>query len=199
MRPLVFTNGAYAIAFWIALAIWYIPEWIGSVTQRARADASASVQDRGSYFTLVGLMLVGLVLGFVVAIDVTSAALVWHRTLLTAVGIALILLGVALRWWAIRVLGRLFTRNVAVHTNQTVVQSGPYRFVRHPAYSGTLLTLLGAGLALTNWLSIIVILASGLAGHLYRVRVEEAALCKALGQPYEDYMRHTRRFIPFIF
>ncbi len=59
--------------------------------------------------------------------------------------------------------------------------------------------LLGLGLALTNWASLIIVLATGLIGLLYRVRVEERALADALGQPYVDYMRHTKRLIPLIF
>jgi protein-S-isoprenylcysteine O-methyltransferase Ste14 len=90
------------------------------------------------------------------------------------------------------VLGRFFTRDVATQTGQTVVQDGPYRFIRHPAYSGTLLTLLGIGLTLGNWLALLVVLIS------YRVRVEEQALVDALGEPYRVYMRGARRFIPFV-
>jgi protein-S-isoprenylcysteine O-methyltransferase Ste14 len=71
--------------------------------------------------------------------------------------------------------------------------------VRHPAYSGTLLSLLGVGLALANWASLVAVLAGGLIGLLCRVKVEERALKEALGQPYVDYMCRTKRFIPFIF
>jgi protein-S-isoprenylcysteine O-methyltransferase Ste14 len=105
----------------------------------------------------------------------------------------------ALRWWAIITLGRYFTIDVAVRSTQSVVQSGPYRFVRHPSYTAVLIMLLGVGLALANWASLVAMLAGGLIGLLYRVRVEERALVEALGQPYVDYMRHTERFIPFMF
>lgn len=54
-------------------------------------------------------------------------------------------------------------------------------------------------MALANWASLIVMLAGGLIGLLYRVGVAECALIEALGQPYVDYMRHITRFIPFIF
>jgi protein-S-isoprenylcysteine O-methyltransferase Ste14 len=117
----------------------------------------------------------------------------------TIAGIVLILLGGALRWWAILTLGHYFTFDVAVRVSQPVVQSGPYRLIRHPAYSGTLLVLLGIGLALANWASIVAILTGVLIGLRYRVRVEEQALIDGLGQPYVDYMRHTKRFVPFIF
>jgi protein-S-isoprenylcysteine O-methyltransferase Ste14 len=202
MRPLVFSMHAYpiyAIAFAVALAIWAVPDRISSFWLRSSRDPTARKQDRGSYFLVVGSTVAGLLAGFVVAVDWKSAAIPWFRPQVTIAGIVLMLLGVALRWWAIIVLGRYFTLDVAVRPTQTVVQSGPYRFVRHPAYSGTLLFLLGVGLALANWASVVAVLAGCLIGLLYRVRVEERALTEALGQPYVDYMRHTKRFIPYIF
>jgi protein-S-isoprenylcysteine O-methyltransferase Ste14 len=113
--------------------------------------------------------------------------------------VILILLGVALRWYAIWTLGRYFTRDVAVSADQQVVQTGPYRSIRHPAYSGTFLTMLGVGLAMTNWASLVTLLICVLIGHMYRVSVEEKALIQAIGQPYVEYMHRTRLFIPLVF
>ena len=92
-------------------------------------------------------------------------------------------------------LGKYFTMDVAARSTQPVVQAGPYRFVRHPSYTAILVMLLGVGMALAKWASSIIMLASGLIGLLYRVRVGERALGEAPGQPYVDYMRHTWRFI----
>jgi protein-S-isoprenylcysteine O-methyltransferase Ste14 len=199
MRPLIYTNHAYAIAFAVVVLLWYIPDRISAFWLRSRRDPSARQVDRGSYFVLIGSIIVGAAIGFPLALDWTVAAISWFRPQVTIAGFALILLGGGLRWWAILTLGRYFTFDVAVRSAQPVVHSGPYRFVRHPAYSGTLLSLLGIGLALANWASVVAILAGALIGLLYRVRVEEMALIEALGQPYVDYMRHTKRFIPFIF
>jgi protein-S-isoprenylcysteine O-methyltransferase Ste14 len=55
------------------------------------------------------------------------------------------------------------------------------------------------GLALANWASLVALPDCGLAGLLYRVRVEERALTEALDWPYVDYMRRTKRFITFLF
>lgn len=148
---------------------------------------------------LIGLQWVGLALNFLLAWLLPAAAIPWHRTTLFLLGVILILLGVALRWYAIWTLGGYFTRDVAVSTNQKVVQNGPYRSIRHPAYSGTFLTMIGVGLAMTNWASLIALLVCVLPGHLYRVRVEEKALIQAIGQPYVEYMHRTRRFIPLVF
>jgi protein-S-isoprenylcysteine O-methyltransferase Ste14 len=199
MRPLVLTTPAYTIAFVVAMLIWAIPERIGSFWWRSARDSAARKQDRGSLYAVIGSLLVGVVVAYVLASDWTGAAIPWLRPEVTIAGAVLIVLGAALRWWAILTLGRYFTVDVAVRSAQAVVRSGPYRFVRHPAYSGLLLIALGIGLALANWASVVAVLAVSLIGLLYRVRVEERALIAALGKPYADYMRHTRRFIPFVF
>lgn len=198
MRPLILSNPPYAIAFGIAVLLWYIPDRISSFWLRSGRDPTAVQKDRGSYYVLIGAIVVGGLVGFLLATRWTGAAIPWFRPQVTLVGIALTLLGGVLRFWAMFTLGRYFTFDVAVRAGQPVVQSGPYRFVRHPAYSGTLLSLFGIGVALANWASIVAILAGAILGLLYRVRVEEKALIESLGQPYVDYMRRTKRLIPFV-
>ena len=130
----------------------------------------------------------------------TGAAIPWLRPQVTIAGIVVI----AARRRAALV-GHRHPRAVlhlrgggALHASRSC-RSGPYRFVRHPSYTAILIMLLGVGVALANWASLVVMLAGGLLGLLYRVRVEERALVEALGQPYRDYMRHTKRFIPFMY
>ena len=199
MLPLIYTNGAAAALFIIACLIWLLPETGGMVRHMANASRkAASVQDRGSLGILIGLQWVGIALNFALAALLPGAALPWPLAFLL-LGVICMLLGVALRWYAIWTLGRYFTRAVAVSTDQQVVQRGPYRAIRHPAYSGTFLTMLGLGLALNNWASLAALLACVFLGHLYRVSVEEKALSATIGQPYVEYMRRTRRFIPLVF
>jgi protein-S-isoprenylcysteine O-methyltransferase Ste14 len=186
--------------FLAACLIWNVPEMIGALKQTAKASRKeASVQDRGSMGILIGLQWVGLALNFLLAGLFPAAAIPWYRTALFSIGVILILLGVALRWYAIWTLGRYFTRDVAVSADQKVVQTGPYRSIRHPAYSGTFLTMLGVGLAMTNWASLATLLICVFVGHMYRVSVEEKALIQTIGQPYVEYMHRTRLFIPLVF
>jgi protein-S-isoprenylcysteine O-methyltransferase Ste14 len=196
--PLIYSNTYAAALFIAACAVWIAPEVIGMIKQRAAvARSEALAQDRGSMGILIGLQWIGLALNFALA-WVIWTAIPWQRVALFVCGVSLILLGVALRWYAIRTLGTYFTRDVAVSASQQVVRRGPYRWIRHPAYSGTFLTMTGVGLAMTNWASLAVLLVCVLIGHVYRVRIEEQALMRSIGQPYVDYMRHTRRFIPGI-
>ncbi len=200
MLPLIYTNPLAASVFLAACLVWNVPEWLGSFKQRAKASRKeAAIQDHGSLVFVAGLLWFGVALSLVLAGLFPTAAFFWQRVPLFALGISFILLGVALRWYAIRILGRYFTRDVAVAVDQRIVQEGPYRYIRHPAYSGTFLTMLGVGLALTNWASLVALLLCVLAGHLYRVNIEEEALCQTIGQPYVEYMQHTKRFIPWVF
>jgi protein-S-isoprenylcysteine O-methyltransferase Ste14 len=205
MFPLVYTNPIAGALFAAACLAWLVPEMIGMLPQMARVSRkNVVVQDHGSMAVLIGLQWAGLALNFGLAWLWPAAAIArgepgWLRTALFVSGVVFIILGVALRWYAIRTLGRFFTRDVAVAESQHVVQSGPYRLIRHPAYSGTFLTMLGVGLAMTNWASLVALLVCVFAGHLYRVRIEEKALIRTIGQPYIEYMRRTRRFIPLLF
>ena len=114
-------------------------------------------------------------------------------------GVAVWVVGAALRWWAIRHLGRFFTVDVAVADGHRVVDDGPYRFVRHPSYTGLLLEFAGLGLALDNPLSLTLMIFPTLLALLHRIRIEETVLRTNLGEPYAAYMRRTKRLIPLVY
>lgn len=195
MKPLFLTQPACAVVFWTVYLIWVVPEVLQGWTRRSPAEAQK--RDRGSLQVLMASVAVGIFLGMLAALRAPWAALP-GRGVLFGVGIALMLAGIFLRQWAIRTLGRYFTFDVAVRTLQPVVETGPYRYVRHPGYSGALLTIFGFGLTLANWLSLAAFLLGVAVGCAYRVPVEERALCEGLGQPYADYMQRTPRFFPHI-
>ena len=115
---------------------------------------------------------------------------------LYVVGLGLMAAALVVRHWAILVLGRFFTVDVRVHSNQTVVERGPYRWVRHPSYSGLIIFFAGVGLALTNWASLTVLALAPTAGLLLRIRSEERALLAALGEDYPRYAATRRRLFP---
>jgi protein-S-isoprenylcysteine O-methyltransferase Ste14 len=197
MLPLIYTTPAYTVTFVGLIVLTRIPETI-LLLWRSRRDPTVRKEDQGSLVVMSIVTGGGVIVACALAAIWTGAAIPWLRPQVTIAGIVVILLGAALRWWAIYTLGRYFTADVAVRSTQSVVQSGPYRFVRHPSYTAILIMLLGVGMALANWVCLVVMLAGGLIGLLYRVGVEERALVEALGQPYRDYMRHTKRFIAFI-
>lgn len=82
---------------------------------------------------------------------------------------------------------------------QAVHRRGLYRLVRHPSYLGMEIIFLAAGLHAHNWVSLAVYGILPTLALLYRIHVEEAALLHAFGQEYADYMRATRRLIPWLY
>lgn len=197
MLPLIATNHFDQLVLDLGYVIWLVPEIWLSVRRRGAIDAQ--VKDRLSGMALgIGIWL-GIFAGYVFAYRARQFAIPWDRTLLFGVGIVLMVVGIVFRQYAIRVLGKYFTMRIAVQPGQTVVESGPYRWIRHPSYSGALITIFGVALSFANWLSLICVLLFPFLGYSYRVWVEENALVKSLGEPYKDYMKRTKRFIPFIF
>ncbi|MEO6103437.1 MAG: isoprenylcysteine carboxylmethyltransferase family protein [Pseudoxanthomonas sp.] len=113
-------------------------------------------------------------------------------------GLLLMATGLALRFWAIRVLARFFTVDVNIQEGHELIRRGPYRRLRHPSYTGSLMTFLGFGLALGNAWSLLVVMAPVTVAFIWRMRVEERVLAEAFPSQYPDYARQTKRLIPFV-
>src|SRR6266581_2635137 len=99
---------------------------------------------------------------------------------------------------SITLLGRYYSTLVEVQPDHKVIDSGPYRFIRHPNYLGQMVGAVGLGLALQSWVSLLVLLVIGGSFFAYRIRNEEAFLVAEMGG-YADYMKRTKRLVPFIF
>jgi protein-S-isoprenylcysteine O-methyltransferase Ste14 len=119
----------------------------------------------------------------------------WLRPL----ALAIVILGLVIRFLAVVTLGRAFSANVAVRAGQKLNRSGLYGLVRHPSYLGLELILLGFALHSRTWVCFAVILVPPTLALLYRIHVEEAALRLAFGADYEDYGRCTKRLIPGVY
>jgi protein-S-isoprenylcysteine O-methyltransferase Ste14 len=88
---------------------------------------------------------------------------------------------------------------VTIEKDHELVERGPFRIVRHPSYTGVLLAFVGFALSLGNWAALLVILLPIGVAFIHRMNVEEDALSGALGPQYTDYMRRTKRLVPFIY
>ncbi len=197
MTALIAHSALHRVGFYVAVFVCFAPEWIGTFFQRV--EKGPQVRDRGSHAWIFVAVCAGVFIAiFLFNANLPGTTLARGQRLQFWIGIALMLAGLAFRWYAIRSLGRFFTRTVATRAGQYVVDTGPYRLIRHPSYSGALLMFLGMGIAMTNWAALLAVVAGAAVGYAYRVRIEERALCADLGRPYRDYMQRTRRFIPFV-
>jgi protein-S-isoprenylcysteine O-methyltransferase Ste14 len=193
--------GVYTIlnARWDALTAWKIYLYFGLFAAHLLAErlayrgAEGAGQQhyawtRHALFTLWWLVLFGAPLEYAL----------WPRDNLTVTvaGVALALAGAILRVWSIRALGRYFSGHIETQPGHLVIETGPYRFIRHPAYAGNILLAIGMPLVLNAALTLIPA-ALLCALFVYRIPLEEAALAENV-PGYRDYMARTRCLIPGI-
>lgn len=184
-------------ARWIAFGIW--ATWfLMEVTTLRRYRAGDAVQDAGTRCIVAVGMVPSLIGAALIAQRLSGLSIPGNAWLIFAVGCLVSLGGIALRRWSIAVLGRFFTRDVMIREAHTVVSNGPYRLLRHPSYTGILLAMLGYGLMLGNWLSLIVLAGGFCVAVLPRIRHEERVLETGLGAPYREFEKTRKRLIPLV-
>ncbi len=154
-------------------------------------------QDKGS-LTLIWLMIV-LSISIGVFLSIYIQAPISHHPLIRFIGLILIIAGIALRFFSIRSLGKFFTVDVTIRENHKIKKDGIYKTIRHPSYSGSLLSFIGFGITLNNWLSLIIIVFLITGVFLYRIKIEERALIDYFGTDYLEYKKNTYRLIPWVY
>jgi protein-S-isoprenylcysteine O-methyltransferase Ste14 len=158
----------------------------GSMTQEERGDRS--------YWLITAGMLAGF---YIPPLEYLYFSNVLPRTNWMAIsGLGLVILGVVLFIWARRSLQANYSGHVSVKSGQTLVQSGPYRVIRHPAYAGYLLMALGISLGYSSLTGLASVLLFLLPGMVYRMNVEEKYLTEHFGEAYCQYASKVKRLIP---
>ncbi len=176
--------------------IFAIAEIALGIFMRAKSDAQS--HDKGSLRMLWLVILASLYLGFQASHSFPMLGLA-DIGISYPIGVTLFFSGLCLRWFSIIYLGRFFTVNVAIAKDHRVIDTGPYRLIRHPSYTGALMAFLGFGLCLSNFASVLIIVLPVTAAFLYRIRIEEAALSDSLADAYRNYCQRSKRPIPFIY
>jgi protein-S-isoprenylcysteine O-methyltransferase Ste14 len=180
-----------ASVMWIAFEIWLV------VRDRVSGRGNTT-KDRGTRYYNFAAIVVGITVASVLNGDSRfffpggrAYAPFWA-------GFGIMMLGFGLRIWAVATLGASFRTTVETHSSQRVVRNGPYRLVRHPSYSGLIVMCCGYGIALMNWLSLLIAVVLPLVALLYRIRVEESVLVSSIGLEYKEYQSQTKKLIPWL-
>jgi protein-S-isoprenylcysteine O-methyltransferase Ste14 len=192
MKPLAVHGGAAGTLFWLSAGGWAAFELVLAIRTRGGGEQG---RDR-SFVPLTLTVLGGLALAVLAARRAGDLALPGPGWWPVALGLSVFAAGIALRAWAVHELGRFFKFTVVVQTDHRVVDTGPYRRIRHPSYTGLLTASLGLGIALGTWLSIPACVLPPLVGFSIRLLTEERVLARELGEPYRYYMRRTWRLVP---
>ena len=142
---------------------------------------------------LTGVSLIGVL---VINGALRGAGLAVHSVILGTIGAVLFACGIALAVWARVHLGRNWGMPMSQRAEPELVTSGPYRFVRHPIYTGLLIAMLGT--ALVNNLLGLIVVAVLVAYFYYSGTVEERNLTAVFPQAYPEYKTRTKMLIPFL-
>jgi protein-S-isoprenylcysteine O-methyltransferase Ste14 len=177
--------------------VWCLSEIVLAIVKRAPKNSSFNFEK--SSFRILWLVIV---------ISVTCGVLLGLRKSgfigclgpwISIGGIAFIIIGLAIRWIAILTLNKYFTVDVAVQQEQTLFTGGIYKYVRHPSYSGSILSFFGLGLSFSNWISAVVIVVPITIAFYYRIGVEEKVLGDVFKTEYDSYRAKTKMLFPYIF
>jgi protein-S-isoprenylcysteine O-methyltransferase Ste14 len=179
MQSLKLAIGVAWIVFWIY--------WLAS------ASTSKESVRSGWRTRLTGVSVVGV---FLIAGVLHGGSLAVHNVILEAIGALLFACGIALAVWARLHLGRNWGMPMTQRAEPELVTSGPYRFVRHPIYSGLLLAMLGTALV-DNLLGLTVV-AVLIAYFYYCGTVEERNLATTFPKAYPEYRSSTKMLIPYL-
>ncbi|MGD0830690.1 MAG: isoprenylcysteine carboxylmethyltransferase family protein [Terracidiphilus sp.] len=184
--------------FWKILVYgWAASELLLGIATRTRRSGG-QVKDRGSLWIIWVTIFLAIFAGETIRSSMPANIFGGAHWLLV-VAMIVLLFGLAFRATAILSLGKAFSPNVAIRTNQKIYRGGLYRYLRHPAYTGSLICFLGLGIELRNWLAFFVLVAPITAVFLYRIHIEEIALNEAFGEEYASYSQQTKRLIPGIY
>ena len=191
--PLIFRQGPAATAFTVAVAAWLIFEFVMRARQRRQAGRPAAADP--TFLVLIASLVAAVIAAEALGRD---GRLPWPggRAWPAAAGIALIIAGIGLRAWSIATLGRFFQYQITIQPGHQVVTSGPYRHLRHPAYTAIALILAGIALACDDVWSLAAAAALGGAGLAVRIRAEERQLTQALGAEYQQFAAGRKRLVP---
>lgn len=186
LRPLLFA----------LVGLFATSEILLAIRRNARRGKARS-EDRGSVH-LLRLVIAASLSAALACSFLAVGAMRMASGSLQILALGFLVLGLVIRWSAILTLGRYFTVDVAIQSDHRLVDRGLYHHVRHPSYTGLLLTFIGLGFFLGNWFSLALVFVPNLLALLHRIGVEERALLAEMRGEYEAYRRRTKRLLPGI-
>ncbi len=177
--------------------IYFASEFALGMMKRARSG-SATLKDGNTTSVLWLVIVPSITIAYLVQSNLLQTG--WpEQSWVTGLAIAMMVAGLGIRWYSILYLGRFFTVNVAVAADHQLIDTGPYRRVRHPSYTGALLAFLGLGVSMQNGVSLLILAIAPTVAFIHRMNVEEAALAGAFGERYLEYMLRTKRLLPGVY
>ncbi|WP_221391090.1 isoprenylcysteine carboxylmethyltransferase family protein [Dyadobacter sp. NIV53] len=183
------------LIFPITYMIWLLSEVI--LNRMLRSKSTDKQNADKNTLTIIWITVVAAIT-LAVFISMNIFVPILTNPVIQYIGLGIMYLGIILRIATVISLGRMFTVDVTIREDHKLKQDGIYRFLRHPSYFASLLTFVGFGISLNNWISLILVTISVIIVFQMRIRIEEIALIEQFGNEYLDYKRTVKGLIPFV-
>ena len=182
--------------FTLTYLIWFVSEIVLNRMRRS-APSDKKNEDKNSMATIWITILMIIPLSIFIATYFHAS--IFRNNKYDYVGLIVIGLGILIRFIAINSLGKFFTVDVTIRKQHELKKDGLYKLVRHPSYSGSILSFVGFGISLNNWISLFVVTIAVFTAFMKRIRIEENVLQNQFGEEYKKYAKKTYRLIPWIY
>jgi len=175
---------------------WFLSEVILNRVLRSKKTDQQN-KDKGSLALIWVVIFVSIFSAIFTAKSISLPMM--NSDAIVYIGLALIIIGIVLRIMIIRTLGKFFTVDVTIKQDHKLKKDGFYTYIRHPSYTASLITVIGFGISLNNYASLVLVTVLISIAFLIRIKVEEKLLMVHFGDEYVDYKKNTKRLIPFIY
>lgn len=182
--------------FWMSIGLWLLLE--AYVFFKLNRKTNIENKEKKSKLIIFTLILIGMFGSIIVDPSVVETFLLPFNGA-RYLSVPLILLGVMIRYSAIRQLGSSFSVNVGVPKGTRLKKDGLYKYVRHPSYSGEFIIFFGVAAAIYHPVGSLFAFTFPTAALLYRIHMEEKVLINSFGEEYKEYQKHTKKVLPYIY
>ena len=183
---------------WLALCLLWISAEIWLLIKSRPDKLSLTHIEQNSRKRIWRSLLIGLGLAFWFKhLALAPIAIAYLPRQLLAM--PLFAAGLGLRYNAIQQLGHLFTTHVTIHQEHRLITEGLYHWIRHPTYTGLLLALVAAGLAMGDFLALFALTVPAFWATTARIAIEEQMLENTFGKAYREYCNRSWKLLPWLF
>ncbi len=191
-KPLLVLHPKIIVIIAGSICVW--------LTQPAFSVAETNDKKHSDKFSVILILLMSLISGVVPVLD-------WayfnsspnDSKVMSVAGVIMIATGIWFRAWAVNTLGEFFTPTVQIQEEHQLINSGPYKIIRHPSYFAAFLSITGVAVLLESLTGIAVSIIAMSLAYYVRIGIEEQKLLEHFGNRYREYMLHTKKLIPFVF
>lgn len=188
----------YVVIYYIMVIFLFIERFFRF--GKKSKDLKATETDDGTTKLLgIAFSVCMLLLFATIGLNYFTIGLITTNSIMIVLGFFGMMIGMLIRLQSVRTLGAFYTSTLQTGSDQILVDTGMYHYIRNPGYLGNIILFISTCIALTNIISLVIIPCILIPAYLRRITSEEKMLAKSFGESFQNYKLRTKRLIPFIY